>query len=137
MSYNSISCDCKIYMNYMKQKSVDVDMTATTKADVKFIHLHNYGGSADFSLLEGYPNLGFAPKIFTVDGHIDERISCFLSDNLLRMTFVKTEKSKTFLFWKKHRICKCLIYTIYRELQHYRFQNCRSFPFLVSVDCIS
>lgn len=75
MSYNSISCDCKIYMNYMKQKSVDVDMTAATKADVKFIHLHNYGGSADFSLLEGYPNLGFAPKIFTVDGHIDERIS--------------------------------------------------------------
>ena len=101
MSYNSISCDCKIYMNYMKQKSVDVDMTAATKADVKFIHLHNYGGSADFSLLEGYPNLGFAPKIFTVDGHIDERISCFLSDNLLRMTIRENRKIQDLSFLEK------------------------------------
>lgn len=84
--FTSISCDCKIYMNYMKQKSVDVDMAAAAKADVKFIHLCSHGGSVDFSLLEGYPNPGFAPKIFTVDGHIDERISCFLSDNLLQMT---------------------------------------------------
>ena len=50
--FTPITYDCKIYMNCMKQKSVDVDMTAVTKADVKAIYLHNYGGSADFSLLD-------------------------------------------------------------------------------------
>lgn len=104
MSYNyftSISCDCKICMNYMKQKSVAVDMTAATKADVKFIHLYSYGGNIDFSLLEGYPNPGFAPKIFTVDGHIDEGISCFLSDNLLRMTISENRKIQDLSFLEK------------------------------------
>ena len=104
MSYNyftSISCDCKIYINYMKQKSVDVDMAAATKADVKSIHLYSCGGSVDFSLLEGYPDPGFAPKIFTVDGHIDEKISCFLSDNLLQMTISENRKIQDLSFLEK------------------------------------
>jgi len=88
-------------MNYMKQKSVDVDMTAATKADVKAIYLRNYGGSVDFSLLEGYPKPGFAPKIFTVVGHIDERISCFLSDNLLQMTISENRKIQDLSFLEK------------------------------------
>ena len=50
--FTPITYDRKIYMNHMKQKSVDVDMAAATKADVKAIYLHNYGGSAYFS--EGY-----------------------------------------------------------------------------------
>lgn len=104
MSYNyftSISCDCKIYINYMNQKSVDEDMAAATKADVKSIHLYNCGGSVDFSLLEGYPNPGFAPKVFTVNGHIDERISCFLSDNLLQMTISENRKIQDLSFLEK------------------------------------
>lgn len=99
--FTSISCDCKIYMNYMKQKSVDVDMAAAAKADVKSIHLYSHGGSVDFSLLGGYPNPGFAPKIFTVDGHIDERIGCFLSDNLLQMTISENRKIQDLSFLEK------------------------------------
>ncbi len=100
--FTSIRCDCEIYMNYMlKRKSVDVNMTAATKADVKSIYLRNYGGSVDFSLLEGYPNPGFAPKIFTVDGHIDERISCFLSDNLMEMTINDNRKIQDLSFLEK------------------------------------
>ena len=83
------------------QKSVDVDMTAATKADVKSIHLYSCGGSVDFSLLEGYPNPGFTPKIFMVDGHIDERISCFLSDNLLQMTINENRKIQDLSFLEK------------------------------------
>lgn len=99
--YTPITYDCKIYMNHMKQKSVDVDMTAATKADVKAIYLRNYGGNVDFSLLEGYPDPGFSPKIFTVVGHIDERISCFLSDNLSQMRIDDNQKIKDLSFLEK------------------------------------
>lgn len=90
--FTSISYDCKIYIDHMKQKSVNVDMTATTKADAKAIYLHSYGGSVDFSLLEGYPNPGFLPRFFTVEGHIDESISCFLSNHLLQMRISENQK---------------------------------------------
>ena len=96
-----ITYDCKIYINHMNQKSVDVDMAAATKADVKAIYLHSYGGSIDFSLLEGYPNPRFSPRIFTVEGHIDESISCFLSDNLLQMRISENRKIKDLSFLEK------------------------------------
>lgn len=99
--FTSINYDCKIKMNDMKQKSVNVDMTAAAKADVKFIRLYNCGGNVDFSLLEGYPNPGFAPKIFTVEGHIDESISCFLSDNLLQMRISENRKIHDLSFLEK------------------------------------
>ena len=99
--FTPITYDCKIYMNHMNQKSVDVDMTAATKTDVKAIYLRSYGGSVDFSLLEGYPNPGFSPRIFTVEGHIDESISCFLSDNLLQMRIYDNRKIKALSFLEK------------------------------------
>ena len=53
--FTPITYDCKIYMNHMKQKSVDVDMTAATKADVKAIYLRSYGGSVDFHFWKDTP----------------------------------------------------------------------------------
>ena len=99
--FTPITYDCKIYMNHMNQKSVDVDMAAATKADIKAIYLRSYGGSVDFSLLEGYPKPGFSPRIFTVEGHIDESISCFLSDNLLQMRIYDNRKIKDLSFFGK------------------------------------
>lgn len=93
--------DCKIYMNYMKRKSVDVNMAVSAKADAKAIYLCNYGGSVDFSLLEGYPDPGFSPRIFTVEGNIDESISYFLSDNLLQLRISENRKIQDLSFLER------------------------------------